>query len=77
MQPAFKLGELVREKSEFSRINRDKGVVTSYYNYNGEYRYLVTFDNGVERLLFERELMHETECVPLQKRSDAASSGGR
>jgi len=58
MQPAFKVGELVREKSEFTRVNQDKAVVTSYYEYNGEHRYIVTFDNGTERLLFERELAH-------------------
>jgi hypothetical protein len=61
MQPAFKVGELVREKSEFSKLNQDKGVVTSYYEYNSQYRYIVTFDNGTERLLFERELMHDTK----------------
>jgi len=64
LEPAFKVGDLVREQSQLANINRDKGVVTSYYEYNGQYRYLVTFDNGMERLLFERELMHVSEMGP-------------
>ena len=67
MQPAFKVGELVREKSKFATFNQDKGVVTSYYEYNGEYRYIVTFDNGTERLLFERELMRDTKACAARR----------
>jgi hypothetical protein len=70
MQPAFKVGDAVCEKSEFARVHQDKGIVTSYYAYKGEYRYLVMFENGRERLMFERELIADSDRSPAEEHRD-------
>jgi hypothetical protein len=52
--PLFKVGEIVLERSSTAR---ERGVVMEAYQFEGEYRYVVHFENGQEVVLFESELI--------------------
>lgn len=55
--PQFAVGDTVCERFPFATASREIGIVTKRYVLNGQYRYVVRFDNGREEVFFERELL--------------------
>ena len=55
-QPRFAVGDTVCERSPFASIRRDTGTVIERYELDGQYRYVVKFEDGREEVFFEREL---------------------
>ena len=55
-KPQFVIGDRVRERFP-TNTRRESAVVIDRYELNDQYRYVVRFDNGSERVFFERELV--------------------
>jgi len=67
MQAAFNIGDTVREKSQFTSVKPEKGIVIDRYEFGGDFRYIVKFDSGLERVLFERELVLDPNANTLRE----------
>jgi hypothetical protein len=57
-KPQFKVGDGVLEK--FPSATREPGIVMAAYQFEGDYRYVIHFENGREAVLFESELISDT-----------------
>jgi hypothetical protein len=55
-RPLFKVGDPVLERSSSAR---ERGVVMETYEFEGDYRYVIHFENGQEAVFFESELISD------------------
>jgi len=68
-KPIFAVGDEVCERFPFARTHRQVGIVVKCYDFQGQYRYVVRYESGPEKVFFERELL----SVAKSKKSSAAA----